>query len=657
MAEIENLQQEIDSCGKEQIEQHVEEEIVHELVSSEQQSWRLDAADETTPPIEVPDEEDTEEDGQQHDEPGRHIIAIDGRVPCGIPGDPDENEEDPQDDEGDDSYDGHGVFFLDSEDEVKQKVSDYEKNTGTHFIMLKKEKGYSQTAEGMGSASDNLVRHIVHPSGETAEEFSCDECEMVYKNYKSLWQHKRDNHQDKISCGYCDYVSSRMYNIKQHRKRRHPNMPDPFDPNISDLFHGAYVEDSRFEYQPEEDLDSGEPLPKIANMSRRNFNFVEASDISDKPVNMQANFVHGNNEERQMHQQRPITTTAYPVGITTSREPFTQSGSHLRQPQSVRSQATTSLLKRSDGNLVTTSSTLPRITSVTGSQVQNTQLNRTPISPKVNFTRMQPSTSSSRESNLFHAPPVNSHQHRRECQEGVSQMDERHRTNPVTSMPGIHHQILTQNTNSSLRHESSRNTSSSQMPVKMATYHNPNHNPSQENLLNRRTSSITTSTCNNSRNTGQNNATITSVLINRDSEKQKHQSILSAYSPSRSNNTLSVDRQQRVSNDASKGARQQPSKFPQQVASPQGGPSSSSPVESTRMRKPTSCPPQDPQSPPQPKPQRSVRSVINEHRQEVGLTDFRSLLKNFHVRSITERVVHPDGTRYEIQIDGEEIDE
>ncbi|XP_071810353.1 uncharacterized protein [Asterias amurensis] len=145
MAEIENLQQEIDSCGKEQIEQHVEEEIVHELVSSEQQSWRLDAADETTPPIEVPDEEDTEEDGQQHDEPGRHIIAIDGRVPCGIPGDPDENEEDPQDDEGDDSYDGHGVFFLDSEDEVKQKVSDYEKNTGTHFIMLKKEKGYSQT--------------------------------------------------------------------------------------------------------------------------------------------------------------------------------------------------------------------------------------------------------------------------------------------------------------------------------------------------------------------------------------------------------------------------------------------------------------------------------------------------------------------------------
>ena len=148
MAEIENLQTEIDSCGKEQIEQHVEEEIVHELVSSEQQSWRLDAADETTPPsIEVPDEEDTEEDGQQHDEPGRHIIAIDGRVPGGIPGDPEEDEEDRQDDEGDDSYDGHGVFFLDSEDEVKQKVSDYEKNTGTHFIMLKKEKGYSQTGK------------------------------------------------------------------------------------------------------------------------------------------------------------------------------------------------------------------------------------------------------------------------------------------------------------------------------------------------------------------------------------------------------------------------------------------------------------------------------------------------------------------------------
>ncbi len=138
MADIENLQTEIGSSGKEQIEQHVEEEVVHELVSSEQ-SWRLDA-DETAPPsMEVPDEDEDD----HHDEPG-HIVAIDGGI-----GDPDDDvdDDDRRDDEGDDSYDGHGVFFLESKEEVKQKVSAYEKSTGTHFIMLKKEKGYSQTGK------------------------------------------------------------------------------------------------------------------------------------------------------------------------------------------------------------------------------------------------------------------------------------------------------------------------------------------------------------------------------------------------------------------------------------------------------------------------------------------------------------------------------
>ena len=156
-----------------------------------------------------------------------------------------------------------------------------------------------------------------------------------------------------------------------------------------------------------------------------------------------------------------------------------------------------------------------------------------------------------------------------------------------------------------------------------------------------------------------------SVPINRDSDKKKdqHNQRFCTVSPGRSfSNTVAVDGQ-RIGPNTARDIRQQIQTTcipPRRTFSPQGGASSlSPPVESTRARKPAASHTQDKQTPPNTKSpvQRTVTGMIEEHSRGVGLTDFKSLLKNFRVRSITERVVHPDGTRYEIQIDGEETDE
>ena len=290
------------------------------------------------------------------------------------------------------------------------------------------------TAEGMTLASDSMRQ--AHSSAETAEEFGCDECDMVYKNYKSLWQHKRDNHQDKLSCGYCEYVSSRMYNIKQHRKRRHPNMPDPFDPNVSDLFQSVYTDDPRFEYQPEE-VEGGEPPPK---MSRKNVTYVEVADIAGNPP-MPSTLLQGNNEEREMSPTKSsVPTPVYPVGLTTSREAFHHSGLHGRQPLIGRCQDHLTLI-RSECTPLSTSSTLPRITSVTGSSLLNTHPNSAPISPQENLTRMQPSASSNRESTSYRVAQVNNHKNSRESQEEIHQRDETsHNNSPKATHVLGHHQ-------------------------------------------------------------------------------------------------------------------------------------------------------------------------------------------------------------------------
>ena len=131
MADISELSNTVSSQDKEQIEQHVEEEIVHEVVSPDQ-SWR---EDEATLMPKLENDED--------------VVDIDHDVDNGHDDGHDEADDLAGGDrEIDDPYpDDAGVFCLDSEDEVKQKIATYEKNSGTHFIVLKKEKGYSQTGK------------------------------------------------------------------------------------------------------------------------------------------------------------------------------------------------------------------------------------------------------------------------------------------------------------------------------------------------------------------------------------------------------------------------------------------------------------------------------------------------------------------------------
>ena len=116
---------------KEQVEQHVEEEVVHEVVSPDQ-SWRHDESDLIV----------------QFEHDGGDVDGSRGKV---------ESADDPPDTgtmaEGEDSSlddpfrDDAGVFCLDTEEEVQRKIATYEKKSGTHFIVLKKEKGYTQTGK------------------------------------------------------------------------------------------------------------------------------------------------------------------------------------------------------------------------------------------------------------------------------------------------------------------------------------------------------------------------------------------------------------------------------------------------------------------------------------------------------------------------------
>ena len=80
MADVERLRTDVTSSEKDIVEQHVEEEIVHEIVSPEQ-PWELDA-DETASSTDVPAEDE------------RQVVVVldDGH-------------------DGDSRDDQHGVFF------------------------------------------------------------------------------------------------------------------------------------------------------------------------------------------------------------------------------------------------------------------------------------------------------------------------------------------------------------------------------------------------------------------------------------------------------------------------------------------------------------------------------------------------------------------
>ncbi|XP_022107488.1 uncharacterized protein LOC110988368 isoform X2 [Acanthaster planci] len=138
MADAEEAEIIISAHEKEQVEQHVEEEIVHEVVSPDQ-SWRNDESG-LIHELEHSEEDDDGSHGSARgkDESRSNADMADHAYHASLAEGEDSSLDDP-------FKDDTGVFCLDTEDEVKQKIATYEKKSGTRFIVLKKERGYTQT--------------------------------------------------------------------------------------------------------------------------------------------------------------------------------------------------------------------------------------------------------------------------------------------------------------------------------------------------------------------------------------------------------------------------------------------------------------------------------------------------------------------------------
>lgn len=53
--------------------------------------------------------------------------------------------------------------------------------------------------------------------------FLCDECNKIYASYKSLWNHKKQFHNNLFSCIYCKTKFTRSDNLKRHQKNCEKN--------------------------------------------------------------------------------------------------------------------------------------------------------------------------------------------------------------------------------------------------------------------------------------------------------------------------------------------------------------------------------------------------------------------------------------------------
>ncbi|XP_022107487.1 uncharacterized protein LOC110988368 isoform X1 [Acanthaster planci] len=651
MADAEEAEIIISAHEKEQVEQHVEEEIVHEVVSPDQ-SWRNDESG-LIHELEHSEEDDDGSHGSARgkDESRSNADMADHAYHASLAEGEDSSLDDP-------FKDDTGVFCLDTEDEVKQKIATYEKKSGTRFIVLKKERGYTQTVEDNPAPtySDGvrLTHHNQQSSGaaEPPEEFICKECNVVYKSYKSLWQHKKDNHQDKLSCGYCDYSSSRMYNIKQHRKRRHPNLPDPFDPNLVDLpvFSSVYSDEMRLENTMEDSDEEmghvGEPVSKLAHFAQNMVTCAVIGDaFSSRSPSETAKSQPGNSQVKEVHQEHSAAA-AYPVGLVASQEVPSRTG---KQSLVQRSQAQTQS-NRSEVqtvhtvNHMATMPVFPRITSVSGG-LMTIHPGSVSAPPSQGHSRLQhPSI-----------PRCNREQQVSRISNSQEELD--HRTDRSDRV------IFSRTTNelgscqlaSSQQKVSPRGdicrASVSCAPSSLRTTSACNHLIPRQEMMPRGTAAGVRD--------GQNvqNKTSPSLPVRRDSETckqwdKKHPSqspgtsvnsrLVGGGQRNNGNGTFSIET--RHTAQSSPNSEPSPCPHSDQTRGGQGAPGQA-------KQKPS------PQGARTAHHFTTVGGILDQHRRSVGLTDFRDLLPNFRVRSITERVVQPDGTRYEIQIDGEEINE
>ncbi|XP_038075740.1 uncharacterized protein LOC119743416 [Patiria miniata] len=511
--------------------------------------------------------------------------------------------------------------------------------------------------DGPTSAYSDSIRlapphHQTAAPSDLSEEFMCKECNVVYRSYKSLWQHNKDNHQEKFSCGYCEYSSARMYNIRQHRKRRHPNMPDPFDPNLVDMFPSAYLDDTRLEYplgDSDEEADHiREPVNKRARYSQNTVSYSDMGDTcSSESPPVASKSLQGSSQAREVH-YNTSHAAVYPVSLSNSREAVSHPGLHGRQFQPQRSQAQAQS-SRSEAQTVhvtnhtATMPVLPRITSVSGGSLGI-------HASSVNAGMLHSSTAhshSSREQQVHNLRTTRNSQEnsdpRRDMGRSVTFSGPANMANESGSRQLLpsHRTVSPREDN---RMASASCVSSSQRTTSTCTQLKPMHET---------VSGGTATTPRDAQNV-QNKAP-QSMSTRGGSEKKWDSQAQSSgptciYRPTglgqRNSGTSSMETRHptRINSNTepSRSPRSSPSSNPIRGGSCKGTPSQVQESASQQGARATHS-------------FTTVGGVLDEHRQGVGLTDIQSLLPNFRVKSITERVVQPDGTRYEIQIDGEEI--
>lgn len=78
-----------------------------------------------------------------------------------------------------------------------------------------------------------------------AGRFPCDVCQKHYKNYPSLWRHKKHEcgQPKSFQCTYCYRYFRQRYDVKVHVRNLHPEMISEFDIHYKNLQSKQFIND------------------------------------------------------------------------------------------------------------------------------------------------------------------------------------------------------------------------------------------------------------------------------------------------------------------------------------------------------------------------------------------------------------------------------
>lgn len=125
--------------------------------------------------------------------------------------------------------------------------------------------------------------------------FLCEECDKMYASYKSLWNHKKQFHDNSFSCIYCKIKINRIDNLKRHEKNCKNNT------KIEELKLEEKILKLKIDLQNQKNND----LKKLKSFHELNQELKNRSYL----INQQnsTNQIHSNNQINSNNTQQYIT--------------------------------------------------------------------------------------------------------------------------------------------------------------------------------------------------------------------------------------------------------------------------------------------------------------------------------------------------------------